>query len=80
MNVCHSTVPRRLQAMESQLGIKLFVRHPEVFLLTKMGETMVEREVLDEMSRWQRPIRISIPPNVAPHVIMPHLAELAPYT
>ena len=43
MGVSHSTVSRRLQAMESQLGIKLFIRHPEGFVLTETGEAMVER-------------------------------------
>ncbi len=90
MGVSHSTVSRRLQAMESQLGIKLFIRHPEGFVLTETGEAMVERaerveseilsmerEVFGRDASLSGPIRISMPPHVAHHLVMPHIAEFS---
>ena len=90
MGVSHSTVSRRLQAMESQLGVKLFARHPEGFVLTEVGEAMVERaerveseilslerEVFGRDTALSGPIRISMPPQVAQHLVMPHIAEFA---
>ncbi|WP_028863624.1 LysR family transcriptional regulator [Psychromonas aquimarina] len=84
MGVSHSTVSRRLQAMESQLGIKLFVRHPEGFVLTEVGEAMVERaerveseilsmerEIFGRDAALSGPIRISMPPVIAQHLMMP---------
>jgi len=90
MGVSHSTVSRRLQAMESQLGIKLFVRQPEGFVLTNVGEAMVERaerveseilslerEIFGRDTSLSGPIRISMPPHVAQNLVMPHIAEFA---
>lgn len=90
MGVSHSTVSRRLQAMESQLGIKLFVRQPEGFVLTEVGEAMVERaerveseilslerEIFGRDTSLSGPIRISMPPHVAQHLVMPHIAKFA---
>ncbi|PHS05726.1 MAG: hypothetical protein COA78_15050 [Blastopirellula sp.] len=88
LNVSHSTVSRRLQAMEEQIGIKLFVRQPEGFVLTKVGEAMVERaehieseflslerEVFGRDAMLSGPVRISAPPLLAQHLLMPILAE-----
>ena len=88
MNVSHSTVSRRLHAMESQLGIKLFIRHPEGFVLTEVGEAMVpraerveteilsmEREVFGRDASLSGLIRISMPPPVAQYMVMPCLSE-----
>ena len=88
LNVSHSTVSRRLQAMEEQIGIKLFVRQPEGFVLTEVGEAMVERaerieseilslerEVFGRDAMLSGPVRISAPPLLAQHLLMPILAE-----
>lgn len=85
-----STVSRRLQAMEDQLDIKLFVRNPQGFLLTEVGEAMVaraerieseilsmEREVFGRDAGLAGPIRISMFPHVAQTLIMPHIAEFS---
>jgi len=90
MGVSHSTVSRRLQAMESQLGIKLFVRHPEGFVLTEIGEAMVERaerveseilsmerEIFGRDATLSGPIRISMPPLIAQYLVMPFIAEFS---
>ncbi len=85
-----STVSRRLQAMEDQLDIKLFVRNPEGFVLTEIGEAMVaraerveseilsmEREVFGRDAALSGIIRISMFPHVAQTLVMPYLAEFA---
>lgn len=90
LNVSHSTVSRRLQQMEDQLGIKLFVRQPEGFVLTETGEAMVaraerveseilslEREVFGRDAQLAGPVRISAPPLLAQHLFMPILAKFA---
>ncbi len=76
--------------MEEQLGIKLFVRQPEGFVLTEVGEAMVERaerveseilslerEVFGRDAMLSGPVRISAPPLLAQHLLMPLLAEFA---
>jgi DNA-binding transcriptional LysR family regulator len=90
LNVSHSTVSRRLQAMEEQLGIKLFIRQPEGFVLTEVGEAMVERaerveseilslerEVFGRDALLSGPVRISAPPLLAQHLLMPILARFS---
>lgn len=88
MGVSHSTISRRLQAMESQLDLKLFVRHNEGFILTEMGEAMVERaerveseilsmerEVFGRDALLSGPIRITMLPHIAQHLIIPHIVK-----
>jgi DNA-binding transcriptional LysR family regulator len=90
LNVSHSTVSRRLQAMEEQLGIKLFIRQPEGFVLTEVGEAMVERaerveseilslerEVFGRDALLSGPVRISAPPLLAQHLLMLILARFS---
>lgn len=90
MGSSHSTVSRRLQAMESQLGIKLFLRLPEGFVLTEVGEALVERaerveteilsmerEIFGRDAALSGPICISMPPHLAQYILMPHIAEFA---
>lgn len=88
MGVSHSTISRRLQAMESQLDLKLFIRHNEGFILTEMGEAMVERaerveseilsmerEVFGRDALLSGPIRITMLPHIAQHLIIPHIVK-----
>jgi len=90
LKVSHSTVSRRLQAMEDQLGIQLFVRQPEGFVLTEVGEAMVERaerveseilsmesEIFGRDARLAGPVRISAPPLLAQHLLIPILAKFS---
>ena len=85
-----STVSRRLQAMEDQLAIKLFTRHPEGFVLTEVGEAMVaraerveseilsmEREVFGRDAGLAGPIRLSMFPQVAQSLVMPYIAQFS---
>lgn len=88
LGVSHSTVSRRLSAMEDQTGVNLFVRKPEGFVLTETGEAIVERaerveseilsmerEVFGRDAKLSGPVRISAPPLLAQHLLMPILAE-----
>lgn len=90
LNVSHSTVSRRLHAMEQQLSVKLFIRQPEGFVLTEIGEALVERaerveseilsmerEVFGRDALLSGPVRISAPPLLAQHLLMPILADFA---
>lgn len=90
LGVSHSTVSRRLSAMEDQTGVNLFVRKPEGFVLTETGEAMIERaerveseilslerEVFGRDAKLAGPVRISAPPLLAQHLLMPILAEFA---
>ena len=90
LNVSHSTVSRRLHSMEEQLGIKLFVRQPEGFVLTETGEAMVERaerieseimslerEVFGRDASLSGPVRITAPPLLAQYLLVPILADFA---
>lgn len=90
LGVSHSTVSRRLSAMEEQTGVTLFIRKPEGFVLTETGEAIVERaerveseilgmerEVFGQDAKLAGPVRISAPPLLAQHLVMPILAEFA---
>lgn len=41
LGVSHSTVARRVEALETQLGVRLFDRHRDGYLLTEVGKQMV---------------------------------------
>ena len=74
MNVSHSTIARRIQLFEDRLGVRLFDRTPDGFVLTPTGERMlepaelieetanrVEREVLGRDTRLQGKVRVTAP-------------------
>lgn len=76
--------------MEEQLGIKLFIRQSDGFVLTETGEALVERaerveseilslerEVFGRDALLAGPVRISAPPLLAQHLLMPILADFA---
>ena len=90
MSVSHSTISRRLQAMETQLGHKIFLRQPDGFVPTEIGEAMIDRaeRVETEILSMQRevfgkdtslagPIRVSAMPHIAQHLLMPIVADFA---
>lgn len=90
LNVSHSTISRRLQAMEQQTGVKFFIRRPEGFVLTKTGEALVaraerveseifsiEREIFGRDALLSGPVRISAPPPVAHGLLMPILSNFS---
>lgn len=84
MEVSHSTISRRLQAMEDQMERKLFLRHQNGFILTETGEAMVERaerveteilsmqrEVFGKDSTLAGVIRITAIPQIVQHKSSP---------
>jgi len=88
LDISHSTVSRRLANMETDLGTKLFVRTPSGLVATEIGVSIVaraeriesevlglEREIAGSATGLAGPIRISMPPLLAHHLIMPHIAE-----
>lgn len=87
LGVNHSTVFRRLNAMEKRLGVRLFERLPGGYVPTTAGESLrgaaerVEQEVLQAETRLLgqdlRPggnLRLTTTDDLAITVLMPHLA------
>ncbi len=90
LDVSHSTISRRLNAMEAKLETRLFVRTPTGLVATETGLSIIERaeRIEAEVLGIERevagrdvglfgPIRISMPPVLAHYLIMPHVAEFA---
>lgn len=85
----HSTVSRRLAALEEDLGAKLFGRHAEGLNPTELGQTvapLVEKiaglvHELEELVRRASDslagaVRIAVSPAVAEHFLIPRLPRL----
>ncbi len=88
LNVEHSTVARRVEALELSLGMKLFNRLPKAWSLTAEGEVLVSQASrLDDeaqafsraalgVSALQGTVRVSAPPVLASHFLVPRLAVI----
>ena len=89
LGVEHTTVARRLAALESDLGVRLFERDARGYALTPEGERIVEtaRRIEDDVFGLQRQtasdglemtgtVRISAPPVFASAFLTPRLAGL----
>ncbi|MGE5492219.1 MAG: LysR family transcriptional regulator [Actinomycetota bacterium] len=88
LGVEHSTVSRRVEALEQSLGIRLFDRLPKGWSLTAEGETLVAQAMrLDDeaqtfsrvalgVSSLQGTVRVSAPPALAGHFLVPRLAKV----
>lgn len=90
LDVSHSTVARRIDALEEQLGVRLFERLTTGFEITLAGEDVLaiaegveneigdlERRVLGHDQRLEGHIRLTTVDFLATHFLMPHLAEFA---
>ncbi len=90
MGLHHSTVARRLERLEAQLGSRLFDRQPNGLALTDVGETLIRSTsgVTEQIESARRQVsgadapltgRVSVStvPPVAAHVIAPQLAGFA---
>jgi DNA-binding transcriptional LysR family regulator len=90
LKTSHSTVARRIDALELALGAKLFDRKSTGFSLTQAGEeilasaesvedalTGIERRVLGRDQRLEGRIRLTSADFLATHLLMPHLADFA---
>lgn len=88
LGTSHSTVLRRLQALEDALGAQVFDRTPDGLVLTSPGARLlikaqqieaevfeVERDLLGADIRLQGPIRLTVPPPVAKYLLLPYLAR-----
>lgn len=90
LGVEHSTVARRVETLEQALKIRLFDRLPKGWSLTAEGETLVEQAMrLDHeaqtfsrialgVSSLKGTVRVSAPPVMAGHFLVPRLAGLRP--
>lgn len=88
LGVEHSTVARRVEALEQTLGVRLFDRLPRGWSLTPEGETLVEHanrvdheaqafsRVALGVSTLQGTVRVSAPPVLAGHFLVPRLAGM----
>jgi DNA-binding transcriptional LysR family regulator len=90
LSVEHSTVARRIEALEQSLEVRLFDRLPKGWSLTPEGETLARqaRRLDDEAQAFSRAavgvsslkgtVRISAPPVLASHLLVPRLAAMRP--
>ncbi|MFT4171990.1 MAG: LysR family transcriptional regulator [Rhodocyclaceae bacterium] len=90
LGVEHSTVARRVEALEARLALRLFDRLPRGWRLTVEGEDLVVlgQRIEDEALAFERAafgagthtgrVRVSAPPTLVSQFLMPHLAEQRP--
>lgn len=88
LSVEHSTVARRVETLEQALGIRLFDRLSKGWSLTSEGEALVDQATrLDHeaqtfsrialgVSSLNGKVRVSAPPVMAGHFLVPRLAGL----
>lgn len=90
LRVEHSTVARRIDALEATLGSRLFLRNPRGYTPTRVGLALLEsveamRARVDEVARLANGqdvemsgvVRIATADALAKHVVLPALAPLA---
>ncbi len=88
LGVSHSTVARRIEAMEQRLAVKLFDRLPSGYVVTVVGEDMLkvaeqvetelgglERRILGHDHKLAGRIRVTMVDALAVGLLMPHLSE-----
>lgn len=89
LRVEHTTIARRIAAVEQQLGTRLFLRNPRGYVPTSVGEALVEaaESINDEVGRvvriargqdveMQGTVRIATADLLATHLIVPALPDL----
>jgi DNA-binding transcriptional LysR family regulator len=90
LGVNHSTVLRRIAQLEERLGALMFEKLPSGYRLTAAGEEVVELAIQMEASSHQLEtrvfgrdqsarglLRVTLPPFLATHLLMPDLADFA---
>ena len=88
LKVSHSTISRRLEAMEQRFGTKLFDRTPDGFVPNASGARILaraqqieaemmelERSVIGNDIRLQGDIRLTAPPPVTEYILLPMLEQ-----
>ncbi|HET8708048.1 MAG TPA: LysR family transcriptional regulator [Pseudomonadales bacterium] len=88
LRVEHTTVSRRIEALEKSLELRLFDRLPRQWQLTAEGENLIpgarrlEEEVLSlrrtaaGVAPLSGTVRISVPPVIASYLLVPQLGPL----
>jgi DNA-binding transcriptional LysR family regulator len=90
LGVNHATVLRRIAQLEERLGAHMFERLPSGYRLTEAGDEVVELANQMEASSHQLEtrvlgrdqsvrglLRVTLPPFLATHLLMPDLADFA---
>src|SRR6187549_3884616 len=90
LGVYHSTVLRRIAQLEERLGAHMFEKLPSGYRLTAVGEEVLELADQMEASSHQLEtrvfgrdqsvrglLRVTLPPPLAAHLLMPDLADFA---
>lgn len=90
LGVNHSTVLRRVAQLEERLGARMFEKLPSGYRLTAAGEEVLELATQMEASSHQLetrvfgrdqgvrgPLRVTMAPTLATHLLMPDLAGFA---
>jgi len=85
--VNHTTVARRISSFEKQLGVRLFERLPNGYVLTATGEEMVksaqsiedevvklDRQVIGRDAQLNGVLRVTMPTALATNLLMPDIA------
>ncbi|MGD2168018.1 MAG: LysR family transcriptional regulator [Gammaproteobacteria bacterium] len=86
LGVNHSTVFRRINAIEKRLNVRLFDRYPGGYAMTEAGETVLRvaervdaevdglsRQLLGADLRLQGPLRVTSPEGIALKILGPQL-------
>jgi len=87
LGVNHSTIFRRINAIESELNVRLFDRRRDGYLMTEAGEAVhraaeqidsqvddLYRQLLGRDLRLEGPLRVTAPEGIAIRVLAPLLA------
>ena len=90
LDVNHSTVFRRIGAIEEKLGVRLFERLPSGYAMTEAGEAMravgervedemlgLSRELIGRDLRLSGVLRVAVPDALLLKILMPHLCILS---
>jgi len=90
LGVSHSTVARRVDALEGELGVRLFDRHRDGYLLTDAGRDVLpraerieremaalERGIVGRDERLEGPVRVTVCDPWVSSFLVPELAALA---
>jgi DNA-binding transcriptional LysR family regulator len=90
LGVNHSTILRRIAQLEDRLGAQMFERLPSGYRMTDAGEEVLElaqqmeassnqllTRVLGRDQSARGPLRVTLGPTLATHLLMPDFAEFA---
>ena len=89
LRVQHTTVARRLDALEEMLGARLFLRNPRGYTLTRVGQAVLEsvqamHAQVDQVTRladgqdieMSGVVRVATADALAKHLVLPGLSRL----